>query len=81
MEKIVAQYGVTVVTQKHLYPRMHLPGTLAGAMEEMDLVILEVGVNSLGEAGGSSTLKKPREAGMHPALPPRIHRLVLGAEL
>lgn len=81
MEKMVAQYGATVATQKHLHLRRHLPGTLAGAMEEVEEETLEAGANSLGEAGGSSTLKRPREAGMPPALLPRIHRLVLGAEL
>lgn len=81
MEKMVAQYGVTAVTQKHLHLRKHLPGTLAGAMEEVEEETLEAGVNSLGEAGGSSTLKRPREAGMPPTLLLRIHRLALGAEL
>lgn len=81
MEKMEAQYGVTVVTQRHLHLRRHLVGTLAGAMEEVEQETLEAGVNSLVEAGGSSTLKRAREAGMPPALLPRIHRLVLGAEL
>ena len=73
MEKMVAQYGVTVVNQRHLHLRTHLAGTLAGAMVEVDQETLE--------AGGSSTLKSPREAGMAPPLLHRIHRLVLGAEL
>lgn len=81
MEKMVAQYGVTRVTQRHLHPRRHLAGTLAGAMVEVEQETREAGVTSLLEAGGSSTLKRPREAGMPPALLPRIHRLVLGAEL
>lgn len=81
MEKMVTQYGVTVATQRQLHRRRHLAGTLAGAMEEVEQGILEAGVNSLVENGGSSTLKRPREAGMHPALLPRIHRLVLGAGL
>lgn len=81
MEKMVAQYGVTVATQRHLHLRRHLAGTLAGAMEEVEQEILDAGVTSLVEAGVSSTLKRPREAGMPPALLPRIHRLVLGAEL
>lgn len=81
MERMVAQYGVTVATQKHLHLRKHLAGTLAGAMEVVEQETPEAGVTSLVEAGGSSTLKRPREAGKPPALLPRIHRLVLGAEL
>lgn len=81
MEKMGAQYGATVATQKHLHLRRHLAGTLVGAIQEMEEETLEAGVNNLGEAGESSTLKKPKEAGMHPALLPRIHKLVLGAEL
>lgn len=81
MEKMVAQYGVTVVTQRHLHLRSHLAGTLAGAVEEVEQETLEDGVTSQVEAGGSSTLKRSREAGMLPALLPRIRRLVLGTEL
>lgn len=81
MEKMVTLYGVTVATQKQLPLRRHLAGTLAGAMEEVEQGILEAGGNSLVGTGVSSTLKRPREAGTHPALLPRIHRLVLGAEL
>lgn len=80
MEKMVVQYGVTVVSQRLLQLRRHLAGTLAGAMEEVEQETREAGVTSRVEAGGR-TLKKPREAGMPPALLPRIHRLVLGAEL
>lgn len=81
MEKMETQFGVTVESQKHLQLRRHLPGTLAGGMEEVEQELLEAGVNSLGEAGGRSTLKKPREAGMHLALLPRIHKLAPGTEL
>lgn len=80
MEKIIAQYGVTVATQRHLHLRRHLDGTLAGAVEEVEQETLEVGVTSLVETGGSSTLRRPREAGLPLALLPRIHRLVLGAD-
>ena len=80
MEKMVAQYGVTVVNQRLLQLRRHLAGTLAGAMEEVGPETREAGVTSRVEAGGR-TLKTPREVGMPPALLPRIHRLVLGAEL
>lgn len=81
MEKMEAQYGATLVTQRHLHLRRHLAGTLAGVMEEVGQETLEAGVNSLVEAGGSSRLKRTREAGMPPALLLRIHRLVLGADL
>lgn len=81
MEKIVAQYGVTVVSQRHLHLRRHLAGTLAGAVEEVEQEALGAGLTSLVEIGGSSALKRPREAGIPPALLPRIHRLVLGADL
>lgn len=81
MEKIVAQYGVTVATLRHLHLRRHLAGTLAGAMEEVEQETLEVGVTSLVETGGRSTLKRPREAGIPPALLRRNHSLVLGAGL
>lgn len=81
MEKMVAQYGVTVETQRHLHLKRHLAGTLAGAVEEVEQETLEAGVTSLVETGGSSALRRPREAGMPPALLPRIHRLVLGADL
>lgn len=81
MEKIVAQYGVTVVSQRHLHLRRHLAGTLAGAVEEVEQEALGAGLTSLVETGGSSALRSPREAGIPPALLPRIHRLVLGADL
>lgn len=81
MEKMVAQYGVTVPTQRHLRLKRHLDGTLAGAVEEVEQGALEAGVTSLVEIGGSSALRRPREAGIPPALLPRIHRLVLGTEL
>ena len=81
MEKMVARYGVTVVTQRHLHLKSHLAGILAGVKEEVEQESLEAGVSSPVETGGSSTLKRPREAGMAPPLLPRIHRLVLGAEL
>lgn len=81
MEKMVAQYGVTAVTQKHLHLRKHLLGSQVGAMEEVEEETLEAGVNSLGEDGGSSTLRRPKEAGMPQTLLLRIHRLALGAEL
>lgn len=81
MERMVAQCGVTVETQKHLHRRSHLPGTLDGPTGEVEQETLEAGVNRLGEAGGSSTLKRPREAGMHLALHPRIRKPVLGTEL
>lgn len=81
MEKMVAQYGVTVVTQRHLHLRRLLAGTLAGAMEEVDQEILGAGVTSPGENGESSTVKKPQEVGILLVLLPRINRLVLGAEL
>lgn len=81
MERTAAQCGVTVETRSHLHQRKHLAGTLAGAKEEVEQETLEVGATSLVETGGNSTLKRPREAGMPRAPLPRIHRLVLGAEL
>lgn len=58
MVKMVIQYGVTVATQRQVHLRRHL----AGAMKEMEQGTLEAGVN---------TLKRPREDGIHPALPHR----------
>lgn len=78
---MVAQHGVAVVNQKHLRQRRRLPGILAGAKEEVEEETLEDGANRQGEAGGNSTLKRPKEAGMPPVLLPRIRRLVHGAEL
>lgn len=80
MEKMVVQHGLTVVTPRHLHLKRPLDGTLAGAMEEVELEILEAGGTSLEEAGESSTLKTHRGAGMPQALLPRMHRLVPGAE-
>lgn len=82
MEKMLTQFGVTVATQRQLHLKRHLAGTLAGDMEEeVERETQEAGVNSLVETGASSTLKKPREAGMHPVPPLRTHKLVLGTEL
>lgn len=79
MEKIIAQYGETVVTRRHLHPRRRLDGTLAGAVE-VEQETLGAGVTSLVEAGGNRALKRPREAGRPLALLPRIHRPPLGTE-
>ena len=81
MEKMVTQYGVTVVTLRHLHLRRHLAGTLAGVMEVVEQEALEAGATNPVQTGGSSILKRPKEAGMPPAVLPRIHRLVLGTEL
>lgn len=81
MEKMLTQFGVTVATQRQLHLKKHLAGNLAGDTEEVERETQEAGVNSLVESGASSTLMKPREAGMRPVLPLRTHRLVLGAEL
>lgn len=81
MEKKVAQYGVTVMTQKHLHRRRPLAGTLAGAMEVVEQETLEAGGTSLGDVGKGTKLKRLRGAGMPPALLPRMHRVVPGAEL
>lgn len=81
MEKMLTQFGVTVATQRQLHLKKHLAGTLVGDMEEVEQETQEAGVNSLVETGASSTLMKPRGAGMHPTPPLRTHKLVLGAEL
>lgn len=80
MEKMVAQHGSAAGTLRHLQLKRPLAGTLAGAMEEVELEILEAGGTSLEEAGESSTLKRHRGAGMPQALPHRMHQLVPGAE-
>lgn len=80
MEKIAVQHGLTVVTLRHPHLKRLLAGTLAGAMVEMELEILEAGGTSLEEVGESSTLKRHKGAGMPQVLLPRMHRLVPGAE-
>jgi len=46
MEKMVARYGVTVATQRHLHLRRYLAGNLAGAVEEVEQEALEAGGTS-----------------------------------
>lgn len=78
MEKMPAQSGSKVGTQTLLHLKMD--GTLAGAMEEVQVEPLGVGVSSPGENGESQTVMKPKEGGMLPLLHPRTNSPVPGVE-